>query len=403
MAQWDTAYVNNLPDSAFAWIDPRYKSGESDDKSMRKLPYKDADGNADLPHVRNALARLDQTDGPSAEEKAQIRKKLEGLLEREKMTKRVSKIVMIAPDTYYHQIDMGDGTVKQIAKKREPPELLRIFEGTVTRLQQTDGAQFPVPIIEEHEYQGRPLGAVETVALVEMGDGKIGLEASMLLEDEEVARRLTEGTLWTSPGVIYDGLLGVDDQMGDYMEELSIVAAPAQRDYRARELFSAREYKLAPERANIEREVKKMTETTVTATVEQLSRDIQAITVEKEMLKKELTATKGELAKLKVDFATANDKLQEVGLETLKKDLAEKGFVVGEIEKIIDRVKAHPEDQVDIVALAEKMGARLTKIEGAPTSSTVPGKAPETAKEAETRIEHIVEDFVKEQKGVKNE
>ena len=33
------AEINDLPDSAFAWIDPEYTSGESDDKSKRKLPH----------------------------------------------------------------------------------------------------------------------------------------------------------------------------------------------------------------------------------------------------------------------------------------------------------------------------------------------------------------------------
>ena len=72
-AKWSTKYVDDLPDSSFAYV----KDGE------RKLPYKDADGNVDLPHLRNALARLDQADGISDTEKARIRKKLEGILEKE--------------------------------------------------------------------------------------------------------------------------------------------------------------------------------------------------------------------------------------------------------------------------------------------------------------------------------
>src|SRR6266851_440648 len=46
---------NALPDSAFAavWTD-------KDGKKRRKFPYKRADGSVDLPHLRNALARLEQ-------------------------------------------------------------------------------------------------------------------------------------------------------------------------------------------------------------------------------------------------------------------------------------------------------------------------------------------------------
>lgn len=64
-AKWTTAYINNLPDSSFAFIED---GGELDDdkkttpRSLRHLPYKDVDGKVDLPHLRNALARLDQTD-----------------------------------------------------------------------------------------------------------------------------------------------------------------------------------------------------------------------------------------------------------------------------------------------------------------------------------------------------
>jgi len=64
-AMWDTQYINNLSDSSFALILP---GGEKDQenkttpRSLRKLPYKNIDGAVDLPHLRNALARLPQTD-----------------------------------------------------------------------------------------------------------------------------------------------------------------------------------------------------------------------------------------------------------------------------------------------------------------------------------------------------
>ncbi|RLI40433.1 hypothetical protein DRO59_09305, partial [Candidatus Bathyarchaeota archaeon] len=80
-AKWDTAYINSLPDSCFAVIEPAYKRGETKDKRARHLPYKDKDGKIDLPHLRNALARMDQikpvTDSITADElRAQARKVL---------------------------------------------------------------------------------------------------------------------------------------------------------------------------------------------------------------------------------------------------------------------------------------------------------------------------------------
>ena len=69
-AVWSTAYIDALPDSAFAYVGP------GGTKADRHLPYKNADGQIDAPHVRDALARLDQTD-ISAEAKAEARRTLE--------------------------------------------------------------------------------------------------------------------------------------------------------------------------------------------------------------------------------------------------------------------------------------------------------------------------------------
>ncbi len=77
-AEWDTEYINNLPDDAFAYIEPggqKDEQGKTVPRSLRHLPYKNAQGNLDAEHVRNALARLDQTE-ISAEAKAEALRKL---------------------------------------------------------------------------------------------------------------------------------------------------------------------------------------------------------------------------------------------------------------------------------------------------------------------------------------
>lgn len=64
-ATWSRQYIRRLPDSAFAAIE-RTPEG----KSMRHLPHHNANGNLDIPHLCNALARLDQVkwrDPASAE------------------------------------------------------------------------------------------------------------------------------------------------------------------------------------------------------------------------------------------------------------------------------------------------------------------------------------------------
>lgn len=78
-AKWSQAEINNLPDSSFAVISPggeKDSEGKTTPRSLRHLPYKDASGKVDLPHLRNALARLDQTS-ISSDLKDKARKKLE--------------------------------------------------------------------------------------------------------------------------------------------------------------------------------------------------------------------------------------------------------------------------------------------------------------------------------------
>lgn len=77
-AEWDTEYINNLPDSCFAVIESggeKDGEGKTTPRSLRHLPYKNGEGNLDADHVRNALARLPQTD-LSAELKAEAKRKL---------------------------------------------------------------------------------------------------------------------------------------------------------------------------------------------------------------------------------------------------------------------------------------------------------------------------------------
>lgn len=111
-AKWSTSQINDLPDSCFLYIKPGGKKdeeGKTVPRSLRMFPYKNADGEIDLPHLRNALARLGQprTDVPESVRKRLIAK-ARRLLEREtsdedeeketdeKIGRRISKAVMVA-------------------------------------------------------------------------------------------------------------------------------------------------------------------------------------------------------------------------------------------------------------------------------------------------------------------
>lgn len=62
-AVWSTDYVNNLPDSAFAYIAPGGEKDEEDKttpRNLRYFPHHNTTGEVDLPHVRNGLSRAPQ-------------------------------------------------------------------------------------------------------------------------------------------------------------------------------------------------------------------------------------------------------------------------------------------------------------------------------------------------------
>jgi len=85
-ATWSRKFINDLPDSSFLYIE---SGGEKDDggktapRSLRMFPYKDSAGKVDLPHLRNALARIPQSNRIDAATKERLTKKARGILEDE--------------------------------------------------------------------------------------------------------------------------------------------------------------------------------------------------------------------------------------------------------------------------------------------------------------------------------
>jgi HK97 family phage prohead protease len=63
-AEWSTAYINALPDSAFACIDAggtKDAEGRTTPRSLRHYPHHDANGKVDPAHLANARARVEQS------------------------------------------------------------------------------------------------------------------------------------------------------------------------------------------------------------------------------------------------------------------------------------------------------------------------------------------------------
>jgi len=99
-AVWSTAYINTLPDSAFLYVESGGKKddeGKTIPRTLRHFPYKDANGNVDLPHLRNAIARIPQSKiGLSADQLESLQNKARKILEdenkkRERVTRSLEK------------------------------------------------------------------------------------------------------------------------------------------------------------------------------------------------------------------------------------------------------------------------------------------------------------------------
>jgi hypothetical protein len=95
-AVWSGAFVNNLPDSSFLYIAPGGRKdgeGKTVPRGLRYFPVKDADGKVDLPHLRNALARIPQANIPQAAKDkatAEARKLLEQATEQRGKTEKAA-------------------------------------------------------------------------------------------------------------------------------------------------------------------------------------------------------------------------------------------------------------------------------------------------------------------------
>ena len=124
-AEWTTEYINTLPNSSFAVIEPAYLEGKTEDKNCRHLPFKDENGEVDLPHYRNALARVNQikpvTDSISeADLRSQAAAELEkyrDLLGKEKDEKSTDEKILDALALIIEKLSALDK--KEVAEKKE--------------------------------------------------------------------------------------------------------------------------------------------------------------------------------------------------------------------------------------------------------------------------------------------
>lgn len=154
---WDTSTKNNLPDSSFLYVESGGKKddqGKTVPRSLRHLPYKDANGKVDLPHLRNALSRLGQANTGS-----------EGWLS-ESLRKRL--------------ISKAEGVLK--AHRKEIDEMLEEIVVEAENLETAD----------EPEDTEAALDVVEEISFVEVKNELKGLQALIAKAKERFTALFSE-------------------------------------------------------------------------------------------------------------------------------------------------------------------------------------------------------------------
>lgn len=142
--EWDTAYVNNLPDSAFFYVadGDKDEDGKTTPRTLRKLPYRDAQGNIDLPHVRSALSYLSRTEIPDSA-KERIRREAQEILERAATRKAYEEIDFTPPKGVQEAAELGlalrrehgrGGTAVGVARARDLSNGTKVSPDTIRRM-----------------------------------------------------------------------------------------------------------------------------------------------------------------------------------------------------------------------------------------------------------------------------
>lgn len=140
-AVWTTAYMNDLPDGAFLYIAPggsKDGEGKTTPRSLRYFPYKNADGSVDLPHLRNALARIPQAKIPQ-EVKDRLTAKAQRILDNSKSV-----------------VNDGRDRLRAELLEKQYDQLL----GDIS----LDGTEGPVEPVEEPEPLDHMMQAIDAIA-----------------------------------------------------------------------------------------------------------------------------------------------------------------------------------------------------------------------------------------------
>jgi len=246
MAKWTTEYINNLSDLAFAYIEDggtKDADGKTVPRSLRHLPYKDEAGNVDAEHVRNALARLPQTDISDAA-KAAARKKLVAAAKKVGVTVAdESKKVLAIPFEYPFSITKTyvDGEkwfIEGYAGSTELDLVGDIITEEAFKLAENDLVGNST-VLYNHDPE-QSIGKIEEVKAMPEG---LWIKALISQTEPDIWQKIKEGVLnkFSIRGRVVDAVKKFIKDIGKvvnvineiYLIEASLVALPANPEAKA--------------------------------------------------------------------------------------------------------------------------------------------------------------------------
>lgn len=347
-AVWSTEYVNDLPDSAFMFIE---EGGELDDegktvpRTLRHFPIRDAEGNLDEPHVRNAIARIPQStaEGLTDEKKTELQEAARELLaelqgegtgegEAEDAAEKASELTLTqaARDDLLLEmaialeqlVDLSE--VVRSAKcveSGDPPQSVGARLSEIGGLLQLSGSRYSEPVSNPAETREQSMN-------IEKGDPTISRE---LNEISEAATALSADAAKAEdlgPDFVV-GLRQLAAHLNKLTEAIPQPAAAAAPEDNPAE--AATEEKAEPEQAEVATEEKAEPETD--------PEPVEAATEEKAD-PEQAEAAEGEGERREVTLEEMDEKLVPMGSEA-----ADKLKVLGEAMIEIARID-NPEDLV---------------------------------------------------------
>jgi hypothetical protein len=189
LAEWSTKFINDLPNSSFAVVE----SCADEKKNARHLPYKDSSGKVDLPHLKNAGARMNQIKsvcgGSDDDLRAKAKKKLVPLLKKHFPN---SKFAEMSEDEPENEDSSNSDEGEEMADPEKNEELSQKIEELATALNEKTGN---LASKEDQDSLRKEIDALKTIKVKELAEKVVSKEIELgSLKEENKTSRIEELT-----------------------------------------------------------------------------------------------------------------------------------------------------------------------------------------------------------------